>query len=66
MEETYVVIYKTASELFEKRFIFHEDAEDELKKVLRYENYVTLESLTLNWDRVDYLIVRPLRKDECT
>ena len=64
MEETYVVIYKTASELFEKRFVFHEDAEDELKKVLRYENYETLESLTLNWDRVDSILVRPLKADE--
>ena len=62
--ERYVVIDKTASEMFDKHFVFHVDSEDELKKVIRYENYDTGEALTLNWDRVDSLKVRALYPNE--
>lgn len=64
MLEVQIVFYKVASELFEKRFVFTDYYDDDLRKRTTFMNEDTLERLTLNWERTDYILTRPLNDFE--
>mgnify|MGYP007089909254 CR=1 FL=1 len=59
-----LLVYKTRSELFEKRFFFNDYYEDDLRNRVTFLNDDTAERLTLNWANVDYILTTPLNEIE--